>query len=167
MNSEAICTLGRLFAYPEEKPDKEDLARIDSGGKSLIIRLERTDLLKLQEEYVRLFINSLPEIPCPPYGSFYLEGTLMGRSTVLLRNLQLEYGLESDELADHVAVELEFLGLLTRLEKEARQVQQDQAYVLGHFQKWIPSFLKRVEQHDVTGFYLSLGRCLQESIPKA
>ncbi|MCF8105670.1 MAG: molecular chaperone TorD family protein [Desulfohalobiaceae bacterium] len=162
MDSQAICTLGRLFAYPREKPGKEDLARLGGCGKRLIPMLEQTDLLGLQEEYVRLFINSLPETPCPPYGSFYLEGTLMGRTTLKLKNLHLEYGLESDELADHVAAELEFLGLLTRLREEAEQVEEDQAEVRDHLKRWLPAFIKRVEEHDSTGFYRSLSRCLQQ-----
>ncbi|MFW6054317.1 MAG: TorD/DmsD family molecular chaperone [Thermodesulfobacteriota bacterium] len=164
MDSQAMCTLGRLFAYPLVKPGQEDLDHMGGCGKRLIPMLEQTDLLSLQEEYVRLFINSLPETPCPPYGSFYLEGTLMGRTTLKLRDLHLEYGLESDELADHVAVELEFLGLLTRLREESEQVGQDRDYVLGHFRKWAPAFLKRLEEHDGSGFYKSLGRCLDQAI---
>ncbi len=165
MNSELLCTLAGLFDYPDSKPDPGDLAAIPAGpDRGPAELLDEIELLQLQEEYVRLFINALPEIPCPPYGSYYLEGTLMGRSTVWLRNLQQEYGLESDELPDHVAVEVELVGLLTRLGEEAVDVERDRDSVLAHLRKWLPAFVQRVNQHDSTGFYSSLSRCLEKTI---
>jgi TorA maturation chaperone TorD len=108
--------LSRLFSYPEQWPEADDLEHIGLQPDGRWDKGQgQDDLRVLQGEYVRLFINALPEVPCPPYGSFYLEGALMGESTVQVRNLYLSYGFQTDEMADHVAVELEFLALLASL----------------------------------------------------
>ena len=101
---------------------------------------------------VRLFVNALPEIACPPYGSFYLEGTLMGKSTVRLNQLYNEYGFQTSELADHIAVELEFFALLTTLTSHA-QVQPDYEFLRDHLRRWTAPFFDRVQKNDDTGFY--------------
>lgn len=59
--------LSRSFRYPEEMPDWFALAGI---GIAFDPDLETVGLTKLQNEYVRLFINALPQVSCPPYGSF-------------------------------------------------------------------------------------------------
>jgi TorA maturation chaperone TorD len=147
--------LSRLFSYPEDMLIPDDLV----GIAELTVKDATSASLKaLQAEYVRLFINALPELPCPPYGSFYIEGALMGESTVRLRNLHLSYGLQTDEMPDHVAVELEFMALLGAFSEEAASVRQDYEFVLDHLRRWLPSFLDRVEEHDRIGFYSNLSK---------
>lgn len=146
--------LSRLFAYPEVPPTADDLAKIGSKwGKNDDPEAFRA----LQAEYVRLFINALPEVPCPPYGSFYLEGTLMGESTVRLRKLYAGYGWQTDELADHIAVELEFLALLAA-QGEDESIREDYQFLLGQLSLWAPAFLERVEEHDRLGFYRAVSK---------
>ncbi|MEA2114973.1 MAG: molecular chaperone TorD family protein, partial [Thermodesulfobacteriota bacterium] len=67
----------------------------------------------LQIEYTRLFINGIPHIIAPPYGSFYLDGdhTLQGKSTKRARDFYRQYGYDiadTSEPADHIRLELEF-----------------------------------------------------------
>jgi TorA maturation chaperone TorD len=158
LDADELRMLSRLFAYPEEIPAAADVAQIGAGwGED---RGNGT-LQALQAEYVRLFINALPEVPCPPYGSVYLEGTLMGESTVRLRNLYARYGCETDEMADHLAVELEFLALLATM-KAAGPVQEDYRFVLEHLHSWTPSFLTRVDENDRHGFYRAVSRYAQK-----
>jgi TorA maturation chaperone TorD len=117
---------------------------------------DKTRLVDLQNEYVRLFINSLPEVPCVPYGSFYLEGVIMGPSTIGLKQLYQAYGFETSEPADHVAVELEFLAFLSHMMGKAADdgaLQTDYEFVLDHLKAWTPEFFKRVQQNDKSGFY--------------
>jgi TorA maturation chaperone TorD len=149
--------LSRLFSYPERWPHARDLEKIaphlraqrDDGSPA------QHDLHDLQAVYIRLFVNALPEVPCPPYGSYYLEGTLMGPSTVRLNKLYNEYGFESKELADHIAVELEFLALLATLSSNP-QVSKDSDFMLDHLRQWTPLFFEKLMKHDESGFYSAI-----------
>jgi TorA maturation chaperone TorD len=150
--------LSRLFTYPDTPPAGEDLAKI---GTTWGENGNHGDLQALQGEYVRLFINALPEVPCPPYGSFYLEGALMGESTVRLKKLYASYGWQTEEMADHIAVELEFLALLAALGEDAA-VRDDLDFLWDHLHHWAPTFLNRVEENDRSGFYGALSRYAKE-----
>jgi TorA maturation chaperone TorD len=158
LDADELRLLSRLFAYPDARPAAADVAQIGAGeGEGL----GHGTLQALQAEYVRLFINALPEVPCPPYGSVYLEGTLMGESTVRLRHLYARYGCETDEMADHIAVELEFLALLAALSADG-PVPEDYRFVLDHLQRWTPAFLAKVEENDRLGFYRAASRYAQK-----
>jgi len=153
---DAFHLLSRLFTYPEQLPAHANLVGIATVPWQR--EADTAALEALQAEYVRLFINALPELPCPPYGSFYIEGTLMGESTVKLRNLHLSYGLQTDEVADHIAVELEFLALLGAVSRETPGVLEDYEFVLNHLRLWTPLFFDRVEENDEIGFYRELSK---------
>ncbi len=156
LNAKKLQTLSGLFSYPEKWPDTTDLKKIipEKGGG---FEKQFGELQSLQGQYVFLFVNALPEVPCPPYGSFYLEGALMGESTVRLKNLYLEYGFETNEMADHLAVELEFLSFLTTLSTH-EMVQKDYDFLLEHLREWTPHFFDRVEENDGIGFYRHVSR---------
>jgi TorA maturation chaperone TorD len=47
-------------------------------ARALIAEMKGIDPVRLENEYIRLFVNAMPEVPCAPYGSVYLEGTIMG-----------------------------------------------------------------------------------------
>lgn len=159
-NAETFMSLSRLFSYPGHLPDDRDLARVFVQEKDTGQVL--ASLTTLQNRYVSLFINYLPEVPCIPYGSWYLEGILMGPSTVQLSNLYREYGFQTQEPADHIAVELEFLAILSTLIHQTPQVrdtiQPDLDFVMGHVNAWTPDFLERVASWDPDGFYGALAR---------
>jgi TorA maturation chaperone TorD len=149
-----LALLSRLFTYPETLPAGADMANLSTTlGEDAC----QVDLMALQGEYVRLFINALPEVPCPPYGSFYLEGILMGESTVKLKKLYASYGWQTDEMADHIAVELEFMALLTALGPDG-PIQEDCQFVRDHLNAWAPAFLDQVAENDRSGFYGSVSR---------
>ena len=114
--------------------------------------------IRLENEYVRLFINALPEVPCPPYGSVYLEGTLMGVSTIQLSDIYRKYGLIPEEMPDHIAVECEFLAWLSEKSRDSQEARLDFDFLLHHLQEWICPFLTRVVQHDQLGWY---GQCAE------
>jgi len=159
-DTETFMALSRLFSYPGHLPDDRDVARVFVQQKD--IEQVRSSLTTLQNRYVSLFINYLPEVPCIPYGSWYLEGILMGPSTVQLSNLYREYGFQTQEPADHIAVELEFLGILSALIHQTPQardkIQPDLDFVMGHVNAWTPDFLARVASWDADGFYGALAR---------
>ncbi|MCF8113602.1 MAG: molecular chaperone TorD family protein [Desulfotignum sp.] len=160
---ETLMALSRLFTYPEQLPDDRDLARIFTQAGPIPAC---PSLTGLQNRYVSLFINHLPEVPCIPCGSWYLEGTLMGPSTITLSALYREYGFEPLEIPDHIAVELEFLAILSTLVHQAPgddykdQVTTDLNFVTSHLAAWTPDFFSRVASWDKNGFYGDLaGMC--------
>jgi len=161
---EDLQALSRLFTYPEKRPVKGDLNKLSLiAGKKWEMAPEENGLLVLQNNYVNLFINALPEVPCPPYGSFYLEGILMGQSTVQVKNIYHEYGLQTEEMPDHIAVELEFLAMLSTIAAHD-PVQQDYDFLLNHLRQWTPEFFKRVEINDDKGFYKEVSRYARQVI---
>jgi len=155
IETEKILALSRLFTYPRTAPDKEDLDRVGMGKAAQ--SQEGGGLELLQAEYVRLFINALPETPCPPYGSFYLEGTLMGDTTIRLRDLYASHGFHTDEMEDHISVELEFLALLS-MASGLEGVRESIDFLLDHLRSWSPAFLEEIEKADQGGFFGELSK---------
>lgn len=146
--------VSRLFSYLEGPIEMATLpAGLEAEARAAIAELNDTPLVRLQNEYVRLFINSLPEVACAPYGSVYLEGTVMGETTVAVRNLYRWYGVAPSEMADHIAVEAEFLAWLHQAAAGDEQARQDYDFLLTHLRSWAPAFFDRVELHDQLGCY--------------
>jgi len=164
IDAENLRILSMLYTYPEKWPDNGDLDKIALiKGKEQDSTSGENRLEMLQNSYVNLFINALPEIHCPPYGSFYLEGILMGQSTVQVKNLYHEYGFQTEEVPDHIAVELEFLAMLSTLSTHD-PVKQDYDFLLNHLRQWTPGFFKQVEISDDMGFYKEVSRYARQVI---
>ncbi|MDW7726707.1 MAG: molecular chaperone TorD family protein [Candidatus Methanoperedens sp.] len=154
MDDESIFEeLSRIFTYPEtdSEPGKMVNPKIFKG----VAHPPQlpSGIVTLQNEYVRLFINALPEVPCSPYASIYLEGRCMGEKTNEIKKLYEKYGLITDEIPDHIAVELEFLNYLIHLESKGVPVESDLELFVEHMLSWTPGFFKKVEECDKTGFY--------------
>lgn len=146
MPEHAWWDLAGAFVYPEERP------------------ADGPELGALQTEYVRLFVNSMPTVPCPPYASFYLEGALMGRAKVEVEWLYGGYGFEPSLPGDHIAVELEFAALLESMAADNSAAAQDLVRLLDHLRRWAPEFLDRVEAHDRTGWFAAAARRTREAL---
>jgi TorA maturation chaperone TorD len=140
--------LSLLFSYPDTIPDMEKCKFVFRKKPPPI-----PSLVEIQNKYIQLFINALPEVPCPPYGSIYLEGACMGKTTIAVWNLYKKYGFETDEIPDHIAVELEFLHYLQQLSYYEKKVTTDFVFLLNHLRSWTPAFFERIEKHDKNGFY--------------
>lgn len=117
----------------------------------------------LQVEYTRLFINGVPHIIAPPYGSFYLDGdqTLQGKSTRKARDFYRQYGydiVDTSELADHIRFELEFLAALTR----DNELKAEEQFLKTIFRPWFTSFYKRVLAEKGHPYYLVSTKLIDE-----
>lgn len=151
-------TMYKLFSILFSYPKKEVFSNL--GIKENIEKLER--------EYVRLFISSPGTLPCPPYESVYLDGKrrLMSRVPKLMKIYKkagFEIKPDFKELPDHICVELEFMHLLCRMEREAiksgeknkaekfRKFQRE--FLREHLLKWVPKFCNDVIQNTTVGFY--------------
>ncbi|MBU0484820.1 MAG: molecular chaperone TorD family protein [Proteobacteria bacterium] len=108
----------------------------------------------LQIEYTRLFINAVPHVIAPPYGSVYVpgEGTVMNRSTELIRAFYRQHGFElapGTEIADHIVCELEFLSLLAESGKSA----DEEIFLHEFFRSSFVKFHNRVIEGADHHFY--------------
>ena len=75
-----------------------------------------------------MFVNAPGGIPLPPYGSWWIDGELMGPSCTELANFYSQEGLRSSEgsgLVDYLPAELEFLHFLLQHQVAAFLTHQD------------------------------------------
>ncbi len=122
-------------------------------------------------DYTRLFLGA-PQALAKPYASVWLstEPELMQDSAMELQKLYAQGGFEIDEgfrdLPDHVAVELEFLYLLSFQLNQARAADDADAlqalevlrtaFLVGHLGRWLGGFILAVHDHAQSDFYREL-----------
>lgn len=138
------------------------------GGKALQLEMAR--------EYTRLFINAFPHVIAPPYGSVYLEkdGRVFGKTTASVLRFFNDAGFDLKEdlgdLPDHIAHELEFMGILAGQESKASgaekiRLEEIQLDFLSRFMiPWAPAFCKIVMEQSQVPFYRVLADLTQEFI---
>jgi TorA maturation chaperone TorD len=142
-----------------------------AGATRLAEHFSSEGIESLLVDYTRLFLGPT-DILAKPYGSVWLteEKTLMQDSTMNVSELYREAGFELDEqfreLPDHVAVELEFLYLLTFREHQAILRNDSSAlaslsslkktYLGRHLGRWMPQFAAAVERGARSAFYREL-----------
>ncbi|HIP38172.1 MAG TPA: hypothetical protein EYG88_02075 [Desulfocapsa sulfexigens] len=106
----------------------------------------------LQVEYTRLFINGVPHVVAPPYGSVYmdksLQGTFAGNTLAFYRDKGFAME-ENADLPDHLIHELEFLSLLT-LEND---LPGEEEFLTKLFRPWYEKFHPRVTEGAHHPFY--------------
>lgn len=128
-------------------------------------------LQDLLVDHTRLFLGPVQPL-ARPYGSFWLSGetTLMQDSTLDVLALYREGGFDIDEafhdLPDHVAVELEFLYLLTFRQVQSMQFGDPaaastwdglrQRFLHRHLGAWIGPFTAAMHAGAETAFYREL-----------
>jgi TorA maturation chaperone TorD len=119
-------------------------------------------------DYSRLFLGPF-DILARPYGSVYLDGekVVMGDSTMQALALYREGGFEvADyfrEMPDHVAVELEFLYLLSfrigqaaAAEERTRLISLKRRFLAEHLGRWIGALHEAIQEGAETDFYKQL-----------
>lgn len=111
----------------------------------------------LQVEYTRLFINAVPHVVAPMYGSVYLEpdGVLYGSSAEQVKDFyqQRDVSLNgASDIPDFLGTELKFLALLM---DEKREDEAEQFLSL-HFRPWFKLFKQRVTSAAQHPYFLVL-----------
>lgn len=162
-----IATLYRFCAQSMQYPDgrwltENYLASLNElldalGGKeekqSLETALNKRDFIEdLQVEYTRLFINGVPHVAAPPYGSVYLEKTLRGKYSdqILLYYRSLGYDLTGNaDLPDNLIYQLEFLSFLA----EDKNREKEEEFLARFFLPWYPIFAAKVKEEAQHPFY--------------
>ncbi len=128
----------------------------DSQARELGTWLQQDNnpLETLQIEYTRLFINAIPHVIAPPYGSIYVggAGSLQGKLTEETRDFYRQCGFDladETEPADHIMHELEFLAQLAR---EGR-LEKTEEFLRRLFRPWFEQFYQRVHNEAGHPFY--------------
>ncbi|NDV20468.1 hypothetical protein GO013_13715 [Pseudodesulfovibrio sp. JC047] len=105
-----------LLRHVQQNPESLKLPIQELGNT--LISPKKADTAELETEYVRLFITSPNGVPAPLYASCHLDTTprTMGQSAVdmqaRLHQAGLEIAMASNEPADHLTIELEYLYTL-------------------------------------------------------
>ena len=167
--------LSHCFAYPEEKTFLDngeallllagDLG-IDGPGAGTEIAPELVDL---QAEYVRLFINGPGGVAAPPYASIYVNhsGLLRQQGYDEAMEMYRRAGLEparTNESPDHIGHELAFLALLL----DQDNLPLVASFLKTHLCKWYPRFHERLLAAEPDLFYTYLTQvtdlCLKQTL---
>ena len=106
----------------------------------------------LQVEYTRLFINGMPHVIAPPYGSVYMDKSLQGKfaGDTLAFYREKGFGMaENADLPDHLIHELEFLSLLA----EEGDFAGEEEFLTKLFRPWYNKFHPKVTEEAHHPFY--------------
>ncbi|MDZ7850301.1 MAG: molecular chaperone TorD family protein [Halodesulfurarchaeum sp.] len=141
--------------------DADSLTADVAGPLETIRETESDEIETFNAEFTRLFRGSTNHsAPDPPYESLYMDGAIYGQSTTAVRNAYRNAGFDIEdedrrEPADHLGIELEFLGELRSREaagdEEAAALQR--AFIDGHLGRWIGDFEDEVMAADPVPFY--------------
>jgi TorA maturation chaperone TorD len=171
--------LSRVFI---QEIDSEFLSKIRSDGMADVFKefginfgkdfynTAQRDLLDaLSMEYAAIFVGGGY---ISPYESVILEGQLNCKPAIAVEKFYKECGFELPEkfplnqfqvLPDHIAVELEFMGLLVDKECDAwaeesqedvhKYVKLEADFLKNHIGKWVPKFCSKAVPYCHQTFY--------------
>lgn len=99
----------------------------------------------VQVEYTRLFINALPHVIAPPYGSIFMDGSLNGpwAEATLQYYYQHGFRLTDREFPDHLVTGLDFLAL-----REEEEEGSGEDFLRKLWRPWFPIFRDKVLENS-------------------
>ncbi|QAR32642.1 hypothetical protein EP073_04225 [Geovibrio thiophilus] len=181
----ALCFYPPKETVLEEKTITESLAcALDSLGihkeaEELKAAFAETPEDALELDFARLFVGPF-ELPCPPYGSVYLEKDrqIMGKTTMDVAAIYEAAGLqveeEMHEPADHIAIELEFMHLMDIRIRNAEQADNKEdvdalselrrMFQESYFVPFASKFADAVAENAETSFYRAVGKAFNKFI---
>lgn len=128
--------------------------------------------LELAADFCELFLKT-EKYGALPYASVYIgkSGLLNDKPAEEMAKLMAEFGVQVDdklnEPADHLAVELDFLGNMIIRSNEFEQEKhmeealiQQNNFIEQHLMTWLPQFAAKCQQSDEFGFYASVAQLL-------
>ena len=167
------------LSYPGEENLKqlksivEDLTELDYSKlydlnlREIVENYEKEKSKELEVEYVSLFINAYPKLPCPPYESFYRAGRLNDPN--IISDLMRTYGLmgvePKKELPDHAVILLEFMYFLNmKALKDNMDLEQQKTFFNKHIKTWLKRFAECTTKNAKKKVYAEIGRQLNSFI---
>jgi TorA maturation chaperone TorD len=177
---------GLLARFFRREPDARVVGGLREPGvfESLVeagMCLDRAELIEppvpdvvetLAADYTALFLAPSTRIPLNESVHRPEDGSLLGESTLQVKECLRTLGLRIDErwgdLPDHLSIELEIMQWLAEGEADHRgsaapevanelAVRQE-AFLDGHLVRWVPDLCDRIEARAVTRFYGEVAR---------
>ncbi|MBW6508163.1 MAG: molecular chaperone TorD family protein [Desulfuromonadales bacterium] len=112
---------------------------------------------KLENCYVRLFINDLGGVSAPPFAGCYVEKedrlNFMSRFSGFCREAGIE--IDASFPPDYIPMMVEVLVLLLSVEGSEADVR---SLVSSFYQRWPRLFAETLKEHDKTGLYADAGK---------
>ena len=174
--SEALELLSSMYLCKPSMTAVENWKMALSGDATVFLRelkeavreintTSKDELEELLWEYTRLFIGPY-KLPCPPWESVYTspKRLMMQDAADQVLKHYLEAGLILETrgvMPDHIGAELNFLALLLqKSHSEADGKEQllriTDNFLNDHILKWIPDFIRDMENAAETRFYKAL-----------
>lgn len=129
--------------------------------------LERESLMKLQEEYLRVFSLTISK-ECPPYETEYGQAHIFQQTQRMsdIAGFYRAFGLQESrrrpDRCDHISTELEFMYFLnikktyalSRYDREHADIcaNAERSFLLDHVGWWVPSFTFFLERKAGQGY---------------
>lgn len=155
--------------------------QLAQSARQLELAFASQEIETLLIDYTRLFLGPT-QVLAQPYGSSWLSAAAEDRQASIDGLLELyrlggfELSDELNELPDHVAIELEFLYLLTftknqasrsgRVDELVAAEELEKRFVDEHLKTWLMPFTSAVASNADSAFYRELAsftvRCLDE-----
>ena len=137
---------------------------LDVKSALLSIMVIKQPSLELAADFSQLFLTDAKK-GAPPYASVYLSetGQLFEKPHHEMLELFSKEGLIIDpnfkEPADHLAIQLDYLGNLIIREGENRTKAQAR-FIQSHLINWLPSFVEATKKVTNSGFYQAICQLL-------
>lgn len=181
-------TLSLAYSSPDNNALAESIVSLKSALGTLKLDLCRGEVaqiegylekqvngLELAIEYTRLFRGPV-KAEVYPYESIYVDGEIMGPSTLEVVKRYAEAGLASadsfKDLPDHISAELEFLYSLCTLQHhfleegdldEAQRLERlRRSFLQDHLARWAPAFAEGVVRNTTSPFYYSSATIIKQ-----
>jgi len=150
---------------PVGEADADDEDSVRQSFRRLFACWEEEGREKILEDYALLF-GGPGQLLAPPWESVYRtkEKLLFGEPEAAVRHFYRSFGLSSvatAQPADHVALELAFLGRLSGLAMDDPErllpiLTGQRAFVAEHLLSWLPAWSIDVSRHARCGFWKTL-----------
>jgi len=140
----------------------------DINVNEIINALRQTDDNKLATEYVSLFINKYPKVPCPPHESYFRSESLYDPLVITdLNNFYSKMGLEpKNSFGDHISNIFEYMFILLLSENitEEEKTKTERNFFLKHIASWIMKLTECIKKNTREDYYNTLANLLETFI---
>lgn len=130
---------------------------------------ERSLLRDLEAEFVRLFIADVGGARVQPYGSFYIDDEINGKSTRKVADTYCRVGFKKadnySDLPDHFSVELEYMYRLSQSES-SDSLEPQRNFYDEYISPWYEKFTSEVHRETEHWFYDLLSQWTSKGLKK-
>lgn len=161
-----------LLVFLEEI--EKDLKELDYGKytdinvSEVINALRNANDEKIATEYVSLFINKYPKVPCPPHESYFRSESLYDPLVISdLNNFYSKMGLEpKSSFGDHISNIFEYMFVLILSENipEEEKTKTERNFFLKHIASWTKKLTECIKKNTKENYYNVLAHQLETFI---